>query len=145
MISRGDEQQRRGVRANPVEGEQAGGAGGHEGNDELVEVLELAVQEFRAPSQFPQRDAGGVAHDVTGAGPQRRQPGHQRSRGVPGEAGPQIIGPGQDQRPGLVDRLGALTGGAALGDHQRPDRLHLAVAAPGRAGRPAGLGGRGRR
>jgi hypothetical protein len=60
---------------------------------------------------------------------------------VPGEPGPDVIGPGQDQGPGLVDRLGAFAGGAALGDHQRPDRLHRAVPALGRAGCPAGLRG----
>ena len=53
-----DEQQRRGVGADPVEGEQPGGMGGHERDDELVEALKLAVQELRAPPQLAQRDAG---------------------------------------------------------------------------------------
>jgi hypothetical protein len=139
VIPRGDEQQRRGVRADSVEGQQAGGAGGHERDDELVQALQLAVQELRAPSQLAQRNPGGVAGDVAGTGPQRRQPGHQRSRGVLGEAGSQVIGAGQDQGPGLVDRLGAFTCGAALGDHQRADRLDGTVAALRRAGRPAWL------
>jgi hypothetical protein len=55
------------------------------------------------------------------------------------EPGSQVIGPGQDKCPGLVDRLGPLGAGAALGDHQRPDRLHRAVAAFRRAGRPPRL------
>ena len=60
-----------------------------------------------------------------------------------GEPGPQVIGPGQDQGPGLVDRPGAFSCGAALGDHQRPDRLDGAVPALRRAAGPAGLGGPG--
>ena len=61
MISRRDEQQRRGVGADPVQGQKAWGAGGDEGSDELVEALELAVEELGAPSQLAYRDAGGVA------------------------------------------------------------------------------------
>ena len=56
-----------------------------------------------------------------------------------GEPGAQVFGAGHDQGPGLVDGLGPLGAGAALGDHQRPDRLHRAVAALGGA---AGLPGR---
>ena len=41
---------------------------------------------------------------------------------------------------GLVDRLGALGAGGALGDHQRPDRLHLAVTPPRCACGPSGQG-----
>jgi hypothetical protein len=64
MVARRDEQQRRSVRADAVCGEQAGGAGGHKRGDEIVEALELAVEEGGAPSQFAQRDPGGVADDV---------------------------------------------------------------------------------
>ena len=60
---------------------------------------------------------------------------------MPGEPGPQVIRAGQDQRTGLVDGLGPLVAGAALGDHQRPDRLHRPIASLGRPGRPAGLRG----
>jgi hypothetical protein len=49
MVSRRDEQQRRGVGADPVEREQAGGVRGDEGDDEFVEALELGVEELRAP------------------------------------------------------------------------------------------------
>jgi hypothetical protein len=62
---------------------------------------------------------------------------------VPGEAGPQILRPGQDQGPGLVDGLGAFACGAALGDHEGPDGLGSAIAALGRAAGPAGLRGPG--
>ncbi len=81
MVPGRDEQQRRGVRADPVQGEQAGGAGGDQGDDELVQALELAVQEHRAPSQLAQRDADGIARDVAGAGAQRRDPGDQGGPG----------------------------------------------------------------
>ena len=132
-------------RADSVQGEQAGGAGGHQGNDQLVQALQLAVGELRAPPQFPQRDPGRVADDVAGPGPQRRQRGGQGRGGVPGEPCPQVIGAGQDQGPGLVDRLGALADGAAPGGHQRPDRLDLPVPAPGNAAGPARAARPGRR
>ncbi len=61
-----------------------------------------------------------------------------------GEPGAQVLGAGHDQGPGLVDRLGPLRAGAALSDHQRPDRLHRAVASFGRAAGSAGLGCPGR-
>jgi hypothetical protein len=53
----------------------------------------LPVEELRAPSQFPQRDAGGIAHDVAGPGPQRRQPGDQAGGRVPGERARRSSGP----------------------------------------------------
>ena len=123
VVPRRDEQQCRGVGADPAEGEQLGGVRCHERNNELVEPIELAVEELSPPSQLTQCDAGGVADGAAGAGPQRRSPGHQGSRGVPCEPGPQVIRPGQHQCPGLVDGLGAFSGGAAFGDHERPDRL----------------------
>ena len=58
---------------------------------------------------------------------------------MPGEPGSQVIGSGQDQSPGLAVRPGALSGGAAPGDHQRPDRFHGTVPAFRRAAGPAGL------
>jgi hypothetical protein len=58
---------------------------------------------------------------------------------VPGEPGPQVIGPGHDQGPGLAAGLDPLGAGGALGDHQRPDRLDLPVAPFRPAARPAGL------
>jgi hypothetical protein len=70
VVAGGDEEQRGGVRADPVQGEQPGGAGGDEGDDKLVEALELAVEELRAPAQLAQREPGGVADDVAGPGPQ---------------------------------------------------------------------------
>jgi Transposase IS66 family/Amidohydrolase len=53
----------------------------------------LPVEELRPPSQFPQRDAGGIAHDVAGPGPQRRQPGDQVGGRVPGERARRSSGP----------------------------------------------------
>ena len=50
VVPGGDEEQRGGVRADSVQGEQAGGAGGDEGDDELVEAAELAIEELRAPA-----------------------------------------------------------------------------------------------
>jgi hypothetical protein len=60
------------------------------------------------------------------------------------EPGPDVVRAGQDQRTGLVDRLGPLRASGALGHHQRPDRLHLPIPAPGRTPGPAGLRGPGR-
>src|SRR6266480_7851054 len=60
MVPGGDEQQRRGVGADAIEGEQARGVAGHEGDEELVEAAELAVEELGAPAELPQRDAGGI-------------------------------------------------------------------------------------
>ena len=82
--------------------------------------------ELRASSQLAQRDPGGVAGSAAGAGPQRCGLCHQGGYGVAGEPDPQVVGPGHDQGPGLVDGLGPLGAGAALGHHQRPDRLHRA-------------------
>ena len=46
-----DQEQGGGVRADAVQGEQGWGAGGHQGDDELVEAPELAVEESaRRPS-----------------------------------------------------------------------------------------------
>ena len=63
-----DEQQGCGVGTDPVEGKKPRGAGSDQGADELVEALELAVEELRAPSQLAQRDAGGVADGTAGPG-----------------------------------------------------------------------------
>jgi hypothetical protein len=75
VVPGGDEQQRGGVGTDPVQGQKARGAGGDQGDDELVQALELAIEELGAPSQLPQRDADGIAHDVAGAGPQAGDPG----------------------------------------------------------------------
>ena len=50
MVSRRDEQERRGVGADSVEGEKAGSMRPHEGNDELVEALKLRAGELSTPS-----------------------------------------------------------------------------------------------
>ncbi len=66
------------------ESEQAGGAGGHEGDDERIEALQLGAGELSAPPQLAQRDAGGVADGAAAAGPQRGRLGDQGSDGVLG-------------------------------------------------------------
>jgi hypothetical protein len=121
--------------------EQAGGVRGHERDDELIEAAELVIEELGAAAQFPQRDAGGIANGIAGPGPQRGQLGDQCRRRMAGEPGPQVIGAGQDQGPGLVDGLGPLSARTALGHHQCPDRLDGAVPALGGAAGPAGLRG----
>ena len=83
--------------------------GGYQRDDELVQAAELAVREPRAPPQLPQRDTDGVADDIAGPGTQGGQPGYQGRRRVPGEPGSQVIGAGQYQGPGLVDRTGAFS------------------------------------
>jgi len=141
VIAGRHQQQRRGVRADAVQGEQPRRASGHERDDEVVQPLELAVQELHAPAQLPQRDADRVLGGITRPRPQRRDRFRQGGGRMPGEPGPQVIRAGHDQRPGLVDGLGPLGPGAALGHHQRPDRLHRPVASLRRPGRPAGLRG----
>src|SRR2546421_10817174 len=96
VIPRRYEQKCRGVGADPVEGEKPGGMRGDERNDELVEAPELAVEEFGAPSQLPQRDAGGIADDLAAPGPQRRQFGDQSGGRLSGEEGPPSIATGPD-------------------------------------------------
>src|SRR5216683_4846277 len=52
----------------PVQGGQAGGAGGDQRDDELVQAGELAGWELGAAPQLAQRDAGGVADGTAGPG-----------------------------------------------------------------------------
>src|SRR6266508_4060234 len=113
---------------------------GDEEDEQLVETVDLVGDELGASDQFSQRDAGGVADGVARAGTQRGCLGHQRSAGVLREPGPDIVGSGANKGSGLVDRLGPLAAGAALGDHQCADRLDRAVATLGRTPGPARLG-----
>ena len=46
VIPGGDQQQGSGVGADAVQGEQAGGTGGDERNDELIQVPDLGVEEL---------------------------------------------------------------------------------------------------
>jgi hypothetical protein len=91
-----DQQQRCGVRADAVQGEQAGRAGGDGRDDEIIQPVELGVEELHAPAQLPQCDPDRVFGGVTGAGPQRRDGLGQRGGRVPGEPGPQVIRNGDD-------------------------------------------------
>jgi len=143
VIARSDEQQGGGVGAGPVEAEQLRRADGDQRGDQVIQPLDLRAGELHAPAELAQRDADRVASRVAGAGPQCGYPGGQGCGPVPGEPGPQLVRAGQDQGAGLVNRLGPLVAGTAPGDHERPDRLHRAVAAPGLARRPARQGSTG--
>ena len=66
MIPGGDQQQRGGLRSHAIQGHQAWSARGDEGHDEVIQALDLAVQELRAPSQFPLGEAGGLARRAAG-------------------------------------------------------------------------------
>jgi hypothetical protein len=106
----------------------------------LAGPAELGIEELGAAAGLAQGQQGVVADCAARARPQRGQAGDQAGRAVPGEPGPDVIGAGQDQRPGLVDRLGSLRAGGALGHHECPDRPGLAVPAPGRSCGAARLG-----
>ena len=101
---------------------------------------ELLVKVVGAAAELAQRQQGVVADHAARAGPERGQLGDQFYRRLPGKPGADVVRPGDDQRPGLVDRLGPLRPGGALGHHQRPDRLDLAITAPGRSRCAAGQG-----
>src|ERR1035441_8798629 len=55
VVPGGDQEQRGGVRADAVQGHQAGGVPGDQGHDERIEADDLAVQELGAAAQLPQR------------------------------------------------------------------------------------------
>ena len=52
VVAGRDEQQRRCVRADAVEGKQTRGAGGHQRDDELVQLADLIAEELRAATEF---------------------------------------------------------------------------------------------
>ena len=82
-----------------------------------AEAVELAVGELGAAAELAQRQQGVVEDHAARAGPQPGQIGDQHGRAVVGEPATDAIGAGQDQGSRLVDRLGALRPGGALGDH----------------------------
>jgi hypothetical protein len=51
VVPGGDQEQRGGVRADAVQGDQAGGVPGNQGHDERIEADDLAVQELGAAGQ----------------------------------------------------------------------------------------------
>ena len=55
-----------------------------QGDDELVQPLDLGGQELHAPTELPQRDAYRVVSGVTGAGPQGGDRLGGCGRAVPG-------------------------------------------------------------
>jgi hypothetical protein len=78
MVARGDQQQGGGVRADAVEGEQAGRADGDQRDDELVQAADLVVEELHAAPQLPQRDADRLHRPVTALRRARSPPGRWR-------------------------------------------------------------------
>ena len=68
MVARGNQQHRRGVGADAIQREQARGAGGHQGNDDLIEAGQLAVQELGAAAELAQRQQGVVADHAARGG-----------------------------------------------------------------------------
>ena len=127
MVSGRDELQCRGAGPDPVQGEQAGGAGGNQGEDELVEALELAVEEHGAPSQLAQRDAGAVACGVAGRGRSDAIAATRAAAVCLANRGQQVIGSGQDQGSCLVDRPRTFACGDALAGGRQP-ALRAAIA-----------------
>jgi hypothetical protein len=53
----------------PRKAEQAGGAGGDQRDDLVVQAVDLVTGELGAAAQLPQRDLGGVADDLAGQRP----------------------------------------------------------------------------
>jgi hypothetical protein len=91
VVPSGDEQDRGGVGADAVQGDQARSMTGDQGPDEVIQALDLAAGELGAPPEFAQGDPGVVADDSAGPGPQGRQLGDQVSGSVPGEPGAQVL------------------------------------------------------
>ena len=54
VVPGGDQELGGGVVADAVEGQQAGGAGGHQRDDQRIEAVQLAVEERHPPSQLAQ-------------------------------------------------------------------------------------------
>ena len=126
MVARRDQEQRGSVRADAVQGEQAGRAHGWSarGDDELIQSRELAVRrKLSAPPSSRSAIRVASPSSIAGPGPRRRQLADQGGDRVPGEPRAQVIGPVTVRDLRLVDGLGPLGAGAALGDHQRTDRL----------------------
>ena len=96
-----DQQQGGGVRADAAAAEQTRRADSDERDDQLVQPTDLGIEELHPPAELAQRDAEGVIGGITRAGPQGRDRLRQRASPFPGEPGPQIVGAGQDQGPGL--------------------------------------------
>jgi hypothetical protein len=53
VVPSGDQEHGSGVGTNPVKGEPPRGAGSDQREDQLLQALELAVEELRAPPEFP--------------------------------------------------------------------------------------------
>jgi hypothetical protein len=109
-----------------------------------VTVLSWPVQVLDALSELAHRQSGdGRQAVVVGADPERRTGRDEVSRGQVPQAFAQLGRCGRDQRPQLVQGLGAGLVRAALHHLQRPQRLDRAVVGLGRGGRLAGQHGAG--
>jgi hypothetical protein len=98
VISGRDEQQRRGVGADPVDGEQAGSAGGHQRGDELVAVDQGGGQ----------RGGERTATQITPAGTGSQQQPRPCQAQSPDQSPPPTIG----QRNSATSAAMRWTGGA---------------------------------
>jgi len=94
-----DQQQGGSAGAGTVAAEQAGGTGGDQRDDEVIEPLKLRAGELGAPAELAQRDADRVVNGITWPGPQRRDPFRQGSRGVAVSDDEVRPGPSQTLRP----------------------------------------------
>jgi hypothetical protein len=148
VVAGGDQQDGRDFHADAVEGEQTRRGLFDEGTQEPATELDLGVEVLDAPSEFPQRDLGGIDDDVgVGPWPQGRGVVDELHLGEPQEPSPDLLRCGEGQVAHLDQRRDALVASRALHHDQGPDGFRGAVSglgdprrAPG-LGRPCGLDG----
>lgn len=99
LVSCRDQQQRRRVRADAVEAEQARGPDGDQRDDQLVQPGDLGTGELHAPPELAQSDTEGVGGGVTGPGPQGCDRLGQRCGALAGEPCPQLVRAGHGRLP----------------------------------------------
>jgi|SRR5712691_2000741 len=130
MVPGGDQELGGGVVADAVQGQQAGGAGGHERDDQLIEALELAVEELHAPRQalLGELRAGPAAHDAHLTGPVACEAAARAASAGPGSASAprpaqlkQVVHASADEVDVRV---------VESGDHAMPERVDHARTRP---------------
>jgi hypothetical protein len=139
VVTGGDEQGGSGVGADAEDLEQAGGSGGHEGHEELVDALRFGL-ECRHPSAQGGHGETCCVEDRIGA--RSRSPAGGLSR----EAVPRqrlggfahLVGSADRQVADLVAGADPFLSAAALDDGQRSDRFDRAVCVFARALRSSG-------
>src|SRR6202011_664583 len=100
-----------GVSTHPVTGEQLGGGSGNQGSQDGVETVDLCLEALDASGQFPQGQLGGAEG---GGGVCRTESGGCGDQLVHGGAPKrfsEIVRPGDQQRPYLVERGDAAVAG----------------------------------